>query len=281
MRIFVHAPQSARSPNRQEANEAPAGADRSIVHLQRTIGNRAVQRLLHSGERGGGPAAAGTRPGLDSALPRRPAALRTAAGDQPEEGELELLGGESGGRQAGSHTGSAVMGGNASTMSTANLAGPQWNNNGEFRWWISWATDGTSGWIVQKIENTYSGTRADGSAITNASVGATPLYYEAWEVAANGTITGSLGATGNRDRWDRPNLGALGSQTSFSMTGTVYWTNSDPAASGFRSRAVRNAGSLLSSTSAPAGIGSPLLVRRAHGTWMRDGSTALPGCFTS
>ena len=174
-----------------------------------------------------------------------------------------------------------ILGGNATSITTSNLSGPEWKNNGQFKWWINWATDGTSGWIVQKIENTYSGTRADGTPITNASVGVTPLYYEAWEVATTGTITGSLGRTGNRDRWERPNLGSLGSQTSFSMKGTVYWTSTDPASSGFTSPGVANAGSLLSSTSAPAGIGSPLLVRGAHGTWFSDGTPALPGCFIS
>ncbi|WP_216628850.1 eCIS core domain-containing protein [Microcystis aeruginosa] len=169
-----------------------------------------------------------------------------------------------------------ILGGNATSITTSNQSGPEWKNNGEFKWWINWATDGTSGWIVQKIENTYSGTRADGTPITNASVGATPLYYEAWEVTNSGTITPA-----NLDQWERPNLGSLGSQTSFSMKGTVYWTSNDPASSGFRPRGVPDAGRLLSSTSAPVGIGSPLLVRGAHGTWFSDGTPASPGCFTS
>lgn len=57
------------------------------------------------------------------------------------------------------------------------------------------------------------------------------------------------------------------------MTGTVYWTNADPAASGFTSGGVSNAGSLLSSTSAPAGLSAALATRRATGTWNSTGAT--------
>ena len=169
-----------------------------------------------------------------------------------------------------------VLAGAATSISTSNEKGPEWGNNGFFKWWINWTTDGTSGWIVQKIKNSYSGTRADGTAITNASVGAVPEYYEAWDVSSTGNI-GPL----NRDQWERPNLGALGSQATMSMLGTVYWTSQDPAASGFSAGKVSNAGILLSSTSAPAGIGAPLLSRGAYGSWASDGSQMLPGCFTS
>ncbi|MBC8029981.1 MAG: hypothetical protein H7Z16_07705 [Pyrinomonadaceae bacterium] len=224
--------------------------------------------------------------GLDSSRTSRFPSTRSSthlvAGDRPDESEGLVLGGEADGNAATAAAPQAgAIGGDATSISTANLSAPEWKNNGEFKWWIKWATDGTKGWIVQQIENTYSGTRADGTAITNASMGAEPSYYEAWEVAASGTITGSLGATGNRDRWQRPALGALGSPTSFSMKGTVYWTSKDPAASGFTSGGVGNAGALLSSKSAPAGIGSALLVRSAHGMWAKDGTQMWPGCFTS
>jgi hypothetical protein len=203
------------------------------------------------------------------------------AGDQPGEAEIIALGGELSASEDAVQAQAGALGGDATNISTGNLSEPSWTNNGRFKWWVKWITNGTSGWVVQKIENTYSGTRADGTPITNASVGVTPLYYEAWEVANDGTITGSLGATGNRDRWERPALGALGSFTSFSMKGTVYWTRSNPANSGFTSGGVANAGSLLSSVSAPAGIGSPLLVRSAYGSWSTNGDPALPGCWTS
>jgi hypothetical protein len=290
----------------------------SILHLQRTYGNRAVQRMLadsrqkNSADSGtaaiGAAATYDPAPTGNSLLPdpergefhtsttsfspqtsHSTHASSLAAGDQPEDTPGFALGGtpDAGVADAGpaADAGTTPDAGTASTpatsITTSDLSAADWQNNGFFKWWIKWVTDGKSGWIVQKIENTYSGTRADGTAITNASVGVTPTYYEAWEVASNGTITGSLGLTGNRDRWERPALGPLGSTLTFSMKGTVYWTATDPATSGFTSGGVTNAGSLLSSTSAPTGIGSPLLVRSAAGMYGSDGAPMLPGCFTS
>ena len=203
-----------------------------------------------------------------------PPTISVEAGDQPSEDTGLALGGEAG-RGA---VASAGLGGNATTMSTSDLSAATWSDYGQFKWWIKWVTDGTSGWIVQKIENTYSGSLADGTAITNASVGVEPTYYEAWEVAANGTITGSLGLTGNRDRWERIRM-ANGSHGSWGMTGTVYWTASDPAASGFTSGGVANAGSLLSSKTAPAGLSVALRVREAHGMWSSTGAQMVPGSW--
>jgi len=176
------------------------------------------------------------------------------AGDQPEEQEGMMLGGD------------------ATSASTSDLSAAAWTDHGVFKWWIKWVTDGTSGWIVQKITNTYSGTDGAGKAITNATVGVTPSYYEAWEVDAAGGITGSLGATGNRDRWERPGQGAS-SKGTWSMTGEVYWTAEDPAKSGFKSKAVANAGTLLSSKSAPAKLSGLLLTRTADGAWDSTGKT--------
>jgi hypothetical protein len=155
-------------------------------------------------------------------------------------------------------------------MSTSDLKAAEWQDHGAFQWWIKWVTDGTSGWIVQKITNTLSGTRKDGSAITLSTFGIVPAYYEAWEVDKSGTITGSLGATGNRDKWTRGSRGD-GSKGTWSMAGNVYWTPTDPAKSGFTSGGVVNAGSLLSSTSAPADLSAELLTRSANGAW--DSST--------
>lgn len=306
MRTFaknLKATQQPTSPKTATANRSHFGQVReanSILDLQRTIGNQAIQHLLEANTRDvkgesdpTGIVRFGNNSLLTSAYKGRLDSSPTSsflsarseaqltAGDQPDESGEVALGGDPVTSEADAQPQSGALGGDAASISTSNLSAAEWKNNGEFKWWIRWVTDGTSGWIVQKIENTYSGTRADGTAITNASLGVTPSYYEAWEVASNGTITGSLGATGNRDRWERPALGALGSPTNFSMKGTVYWTSRDPASSGFTSRGVANAGSLLSSTSAPAGIGSPLLVRNAYGTWASNGSPALPGCFTS
>jgi hypothetical protein len=133
---------------------------------------------------------------FDFSFPPLGATGTASAGDGPEEEGMP-------------------MGGAASTVGTADLAAAAWKDQGEFKWWVSWSTDGSAGWIVQKITNTYSGTKKDGTAITNASVGAVPAYYECWAVDKDGKITGSLGKTGNRDKWERPALGE-GSKGSWS-----------------------------------------------------------------
>lgn len=158
------------------------------------------------------------------------------------------------------------LGGAASTMSTSDLQAAAWSDHGAFNWWIKWVTDGTSGWIVQKITNTLSGTRKDKSAITLSTYGIVPTYYESWEVDKDGNITGSLGGTPNRDKWTRGSRGD-GSKGTWSMTGNVYWTPTDPAKSGFTSGGVVNAGSLLASTSAPKDLSAELVTRSANGAW--------------
>jgi hypothetical protein len=162
------------------------------------------------------------------------------------------------------------IGGAATKSSTHDTFTATWSDHGRFKWWVGWGTDGTSGWIVQKVTNTYTGTKSDGSAITAAGVGVVPVYYEAWAVDATGRISPSAGAT--HDMWQRVPLGA-GSKGTWSMRGDVYWTDSDPAASGLTAGGVRNAGILLSGTSAPAGLGGALQVRNASGAWDSSGAT--------
>lgn len=254
-----------------------------------------AQRLREVGARAGDAAFGSARPSgagrggpASLALGRRrpsqvPCQARASAGDDEVIDPSVALAGETVGTAEHAPAASATrFGGDATTATTTNLpnAAPSWQNYGGFKWWISWTTDGTSGWIVQKIENTYSGSLADGTAITNASVGVEPTYYEAWQVAANGSITGSLGLTGNRDRWERPPQ-PNGSQGNFGMTGTVYWTSQNPATSGFTSGGVANAGTLLSKKTAPAGLSAALLTRHAHGAWASTGALLLPACLTS
>jgi hypothetical protein len=201
----------------------------------------------------------------EAAAPRAPTMIQATSGIESSSGGSSLAG--DGPAENG------IIGGNATTMSTADLAAAAWSNHGQFKWWIKWATDGTEGWIVQKITNTYTGSKKDGTVITNAGLGVVPSYYEAWAVDKAGVITGSLGATGNRDRWERPGMGD-GSKGTWSMTGNVYWTATDPAKSGFTSRGVSNAGSLLASTSAPKDLSAELQTRTANGAW--DSTTTAP-----
>jgi hypothetical protein len=169
-----------------------------------------------------------------------------------------------------------LVGGDATTASTATTSAATWRDHGQFKWWIRWATDGTSGWLVQRVTNTYSGTKRDGTAITNATVGAHPSYYECWPVTATGQVRVSASDARNVDQWERPSLGA-GSKGSWSMRGEVYWTSTDPAGSGLTPGGASNAGILLSGFTAPAGLGSALLTRSADGNW---DSTVTPATHT-
>ena len=159
-----------------------------------------------------------------------------------------------------------LLGGDNSSCSTNDLSPANWRDNGRFEWMVGWVTDGTSGWVVQRVVNTYSGTDGNGDAINNASVGAAPSYCEGWAVDESGNVTGSGGDGGNDDTWARPDMGE-GSRGNWSMAGTVYWTATDPALSGFTLGGVDNAGSLLAGTSAPADLSGPLLNRFADSEW--------------
>jgi hypothetical protein len=241
---------SLRSGTAEAAKESDGGAS------QPAPGKQTLTESL------GGEAAAA------APAPRAPTAIKAAEGSESiapaPRGELAGDGGPDEGD----------FGGAATTMSTTDWSGQSasWMDHGQFNWWIKWATDGTAGWIVQKITNTLAGTAKNGSAISLSTYGIVPTYYEAWEVDKDGNITGSLGATPNRDKWTRGSRGD-GSKGTWSMTGNVYWTPTDPAKSGFTSGGVVNAGSLLASTSAPKDLSAELLTRSANGAWDSTGST--------
>lgn len=205
-----------------------------------------------------GPAAAGGAP--EKAAPHAATTISALGGSVPMDSSfVSLLAGFS--DQVSDPLGAA-----ATSSSATTFVGPSWKPTGEFKWWIKWATDGTSGWIVQKVTNTYSGTRGNGTPITNASVGAHPSYYECWPVSATSVVTTVPGDNRNQDQWERPSMGAS-SKGSWSMAGEVYWTSTDPAGSGLTPGGASNAGVLLSGFSAPAGLGACLLNRSANGTW--------------
>jgi hypothetical protein len=101
--------------------------------------------------------------------------------------------------------------------------------------------------------------------------GLTPRYWEAWAVDATGAITPMSGGT--HDFWQRRSWGT-GTKGNWSMTGAVHFTTTDPATIGFTTGGAPEAGSLLSTTSAPGGLGSVRLNRHADGTW--DSTAATP-----
>ncbi|MDZ4720258.1 MAG: hypothetical protein SH847_17530 [Roseiflexaceae bacterium] len=238
----------------------------SILGLQRAIGNQAVQRQLNtrSGHTTGDLAAyqiGGLKPGADI--------------DDSEVGIGGTTVGESIGdiaRPVGSALGNLV-GSVAGALTGISISsntnvGPTWSDHGQFLWQVGFSTTGTDGWIVQKIVNTM---RAD-DASGNQAPGwrPTPEYWEAWAVDGSSTVTPNIGA--DNDYWTRPSKGS-GTEGHWSMTGSVYFTTTDPTTQGFTSGGVADAGILLSSTTAPSDLGIARLTRYAQGTWDSTGAT--------
>jgi hypothetical protein len=218
---------------------APLASAAQILALQRSAGNHALQTVL--------------------------------GGKKPDRREDEDVGGRTAGellgdigRPVGTVLGDIVggiagaLGGNR--ISAKDLVGPTWNPNGHFDWGIEWETSGRNGWIVQEVVSDYRFENAGGAV----AYGFTPRYWEAWPVDDAGKAT-PVDHRGNDD-WIRSDKGA-DTKGHWSMRGTVYWTDTDPATQGFAERGVREAGDLLATTSAPTGLGVPRDFRYAQGHW--------------
>ena len=152
----------------------------------------------------------------------------------------------------------------AITITSKTNAGPTFGPQGAALWHVSFATTGRNGWIVQKIDNTLSGTDAHGRPMTPASIGLAPHYYEAWHVDASGKVTPEV--NGDNDQWDQSPMDAKTKGT-WATTGELFWVAGAATPGGMRARGVANAGMLVSSLSAPPSLGSSLLHRHATGTW--------------
>jgi hypothetical protein len=141
-------------------------------------------------------------------------------------------------------------------------------DHGAFDWKVAFTTSGRSGWIVQEITATRSGTVSGGGAVAAPT---TPHYWEAWSVDAAGKV--DPGSSDYNDQWSRRAWGA-GSKGKWTMGGKVFFTTTDPATQGFTAGGVPEAGILLSTTTAPSGLGAVRLTRHADGEWDSTGATA-------
>jgi hypothetical protein len=159
----------------------------------------------------------------------------------------------------------------ATTISSRTTTPARWGANGEFEWVVAFDTNATNGWIVQEVANTYNPQDATGKPLGPPH--ATPLYYEAWAVDASSVVTPN--PTGSNDWWLRPNRGN-NTKGDWSMTAKVYFTTTDPKTQGFTSGGVPDAGILLSSTTAPSGLGTVKLNRKADGKWDSSSTPAVP-----
>ena len=248
----------ASSPRARMGPRSLSSSD--VLHLQRTIGNGAVQRLL---EDAGGLERGTTRPeeeeqDLGGGTVARQRTFGEFVGDVARP--VGVFAGNVVGEVAEALTGIEIE----STTTTP----AAWNNHMQFLWEVGFTTTGRSGWIVQEIVNKY---RAEDTAGNPVGPIPTPHYWEAWAVDAAGRITPASGAT--HDTWRR---GSRGDNTKghWSMRGKVHFTKTDPAAHGFTAGGAPNAGILLSTTSAPTGLplGIARLHRYAQGTWDSTGA---------
>jgi hypothetical protein len=151
------------------------------------------------------------------------------------------------------------------SISSKTNVGPTWTNHGQFNWQAGFSTTGRSGWIVQEIVNNY---RAQDTAGHSVVPPHTPHYWEAWSVDAAGNVTPNVGP--DNDYWRRPSRGN-NTEGHWSMKGSVYFTKTNPTTQGFAVGNAPDAGILLSTTSAPAGLGVARLHRYAQGHWDSTG----------
>lgn len=308
MRTFIEKPKTAKytsSSKSLKPGRALSGQSldvNTILHLQRKIGNQSVRRLLQPEPKhfeGAARTADTTRFGHDfSRIPvhaESPPAVQhgggavsssihTTRGLKSGVREDEIIRGRTFGESVGDvarPVGTAVgnvVGSVAGALTGINIStttnsGPTWSNHGAFLWHVGFNTTGRNGWLVQDIVNTaWRAKDAAGNAIANPF---TSHYLEAWAVDGSGNVTPSVGA--DNDYWDQgsfqASLGAV--EGHWATRGKVYFTMTDPATQGFTTNnSATNAGNLLSSTSAPSGLGIARLHRYAQGTW--DSTGAAP-----
>lgn len=82
---------------------------------------------------------------------------RASAGPVPRARPATFISYESGPSRADSprQDDAETLGGAASVASATDTKAARWHPHGRFAWWVKWRTDGRSGWITQKVTNTY------------------------------------------------------------------------------------------------------------------------------
>jgi len=308
MRTFAEKPNETRQPFSAKSSKpgralSKQGLDvHTMLSLQRTIGNRGVARLLQAEtkhledsdrtpstnrfdhDRSQIPVHAKAPLAAQHGGSATSSNIQATRGLKPGAREDEIIRGRTVGefvgdvaRPVGTALGNVVGSGVGAItgvdISTTTNSGPTWSNHGAFLWHVGFNTTGRNGWLVQDIDNTaWRAKDATGSAVASPF---TSRYWEAWAVDASGNVTPSVGA--DNDYWDQgsfqASLGAV--EGHWATKGKVYFTTTDPATQGFtRNNPATNAGILLSSTSAPSGLGIARLHRYAQGTW--DSTGAAP-----
>jgi hypothetical protein len=263
---------------------APSPQDR-VLALQRSVGNRAVARMIGAGRlppavcpqqppavsRQVGQAAAGgrLRPELEDATEAFPEgggwlsdAWNRLWGSSPPAPNPS---------PAPAPAGAAPPAAAPATMSIANGDGPNTENCGKFDWSVNFTLPTASpagGWFIQELSIRRRATDCAGTAIPRWDM--THHYWEAWRVRA-GATQDELVANGTYNYADKYWLGSCGSGTkgSFSYTGSVkYYEGLTLPAAFIPNNPATIAHDLPSTTSDPRlPGGTPALAHSIAGTW--------------
>ncbi len=244
----------------------------AVIALRGLVGNQVISRWVGRHNTTGSPRPRLKGEGRAAAKPARGLEIVTtpeatvSEGPTTEEAEADVN--RPGATAIGNLIGSAAAALTGISISSTTNTGPTWRNRGAFNWQVGFTTSGRNGWIVQEITNEERAEDAEGLDVIEVPV--SPHYWEAWAVDGEGAVTPANDV--NNDYWTNPPY-ASGSHGHWSTFASLYFTTTNPATQGFTRRNPHtNAGDLLSSTSAPAGLGMARLFRYAQGTWDSTGT---------
>ena len=253
----------------------------SLLRLQQTVGNRAVQRLIASrtslqrDDDDPNPSDATATPGQapvpapdGSASPNQATAAATDGGPSFDQDSLEAAMG----RGAASTLQRDLTSDAPPQVSTApptfvrvnNVTGPTYSPDGAFTLHTNWSTDGKSGFIIQQIDNTIAVNACSNSNSQNGN----QTYWEAWSILADSTVSPS--DHGVNDTFDRPTMTSIfhtSTSGNWQKVGSVYWADQLDSSAGFTPGGVRNAGVLLSTTTRPNNLNMLVESRTHAGHW--------------
>jgi hypothetical protein len=266
----------------------PRGIAASLLDLQRTHGNRFVQRLIQTklviSQRGDQyeqeadcMADQVLRSTLTPALQRKSAcSSHTIAGGEWENARrknrpsavaaivVSGLGGTSTPVMAGTSTALLPAAVAAVRISERNVIPRNFVPCGGFHWGIVWRTNARNGFIVQKILQNFSVMDCFGH-LNTSKFKFTPRYWEAWSVDASGQAN-PMNSLGVNDWWESASFDDT--RGDWLKKGEVYWVPIlDPAANFARGNVVGTGPLLLATEKPPTNLGPTLLTRHAAGTW--------------
>jgi hypothetical protein len=224
---------SARSTLPDRPYSGRNRAANATLHGQRTLENQAAQRILETDTRDVKSGAA-ERARFGHDISRIPIHSPRQGPAQPEQrprfegapsvaakgetlGDEELFGSLKGEPEDGTEGESARKGEGAKKVKKSELAAPTAGECGAYSWKVRFSVDNadetTNGYIVQKIDVTYTRKDCSGADKPVTGVGTFP-YWEAWGVRGGKVFIGDTAQAHNADTYSDP---AMGNSTSGSI----------------------------------------------------------------